>query len=260
MGKVIALINQKGGVGKTATTFNFGAVLAEKGKKVLLLDLDFQGNLTQACGVRNSDELDETIATGIKELMEDKDKITFPIHKYRDNIDFIPCNVSFSEVKLEMIFATSREMLLKTYLRPIKDRYDYILIDCHPDIGIDFINALSASDEVIVITEPELYSTTGTELLFRSINKVKKHLNPDIEVAGILCNKVDRRTRLAKDMIEAIRETWGKVVKIFDTEIPFSVKIKESPVMATPIIEYERDSKAAQSYILFTEEYLKGEN
>ncbi len=259
MGKTIALINQKGGVGKTATTFNFGAVLAEKGYKVLLVDWDFQGNLTQACGLRNGDEIDKTIATGIKDLMDDRETITMPICKYRDNIDFIPCNVSFSEVKLEMIFATSREHLLKRYLEEEKNDYDYILIDCHPDIGIDFINALASSDEVIVVTEPELYSTTGTELLFKSINRVKRQLNPSIKIAGILLNKVDRRTRLAKDMIETIRRAWGGNVKIFDTEIPFSVKVKESPVMAMPIIEYEPGSKAAQSYFLFTEEYLKGE-
>lgn len=259
MGKTIAIANQKGGVGKTTTTLNFGANLAAKGYKVLMVDLDSQGNLTQYCGLEHHDDLKDTIASVIAAVItgSEVDQLQLPIFSFRENIDFIPSNVTLSQTNLMLTQAMAREFILKGILAKIKDEYDYILIDCAPSLSVDLLNALTAADEVIIVTSPATFSISGTEQLIRSIGRVRANLNPDISIAGVVLNRVDRRTNFANDVIESMKAGWGKYVRIFRSEIPASVRVEESQPMAKPVYEYDKNNKAAQGFGNLTEEYLE---
>lgn len=263
MGKVIALANQKGGVGKTTTTFNFGAGLADKGYKVLMIDLDHQANLTLYCGIQDFDDLSNTIATAMRAVMTDSDCIDPLIYNYKEfssggRVDFIPSNVELAKVNLELVQVMAREFVLKRIVSSFKKLYDYILIDCAPSLSVDLINALTAADEVLIVTNPAKFSTSGTEQLVKSINKVKDNLNNDLKIAGVLFNKVDRRTILTRDIIKIMRSSWGEGIKIFETEIPASIRVDESQIMNEPMIEYEPDNKVSIGFSSFVDEYLMG--
>lgn len=264
MGKVIAIANQKGGVGKTTTTLNMGMGLYEKNKKVLMVDFDHQANLTLSCGVNNFDDLKDTIAEVIKETIDEGKYKDLNIRTFKSDdgrcLDFIPSNVNLAKVNLEMIQVMAREFILTEILAPLKERYDYILIDCAPSLSVDLINALTAADEVIIVTTPGKFSTSGTEQLVKSIYKVKSNLNKKIEIAGILLNRVDRRNNFTKDIINIMQNVWGKDIKIFDTEIPNSIRIEESQSMGESIIEYEPDNKVAIAFSDFIDEYQKVRN
>ena len=257
-GKIIAIANQKGGVGKTTTTFNLGTELAKIGNKVLLIDFDHQANLTLSCGVKNFDELDNTIADYIKEAIEGEEPV-INTRPYRDNIDFIAANVRLANVNLELIQTMAREFILKNLIQPLKNIYDYILIDCAPSLSVDLINALTAADEVLIVSTPSKFSTSGTEELVKSIIKVKKNLNKNLKIAGVLFNRVDRRNNFTKDMIELMNNSWGKGIRIYQTEIPASIRIDESQAMGQPIYEYEPKSKLAAAYKEFAEEFIRGQ-
>ena len=261
MCKVIAVANQKGGVGKTTTTLNMGAGLMLKGKRVLMVDFDQQANLTLNCGIRDFDDLKESIATAMEAVIDDETEIMPQIFRYRDSdgiakVDFIPSNIEMAKINLELVQVMAREFVLKKLLEPLKNRYEYILIDCAPSLSVDLINALVAADEVLIVMTPGKFSTSGTEQLIKSINKTKKNLNENLEIAGVLFNRVDRRNNFTKDIIESMRNTWGKDIRIFDTEIPNSIRIDESQSMGEYIAEYEPDNKVAKAYEAFIEEYL----
>lgn len=262
MCKVIAVANQKGGVGKTTTTLNMGAGLMLKGKRVLMVDFDQQANLTLNCGVRDFDDLKESIATAMEAVIDDETEVMPQIFEYRNSggiarVDFIPSNIEMAKINLELVQVMAREFVLKKLLEPLKDRYEYILIDCAPSLSVDLINALVAADEVLIVMTPGKFSTSGTEQLIKSINKTKRNLNANLEIAGVLFNRVDRRNNLTKDIIESMRSTWGQDIRIFDTEIPNSIRIDESQSMGEYIAEYEPNNKVAMAYKAFVEEYLR---
>lgn len=262
MCKVIAVANQKGGVGKTTTTLNMGAGLMLKGKRVLMVDFDQQANLTLNCGVRDFDDLKESIATAMEAVIDDETEVMPQIFEYRNSggiarVDFIPSNIEMAKINLELVQVMAREFVLKKLLEPLKDRYEYILIDCAPSLSVDLINALVAADEVLIVMTPGKFSTSGTEQLIKSINKTKRNLNANLEIAGVLFNRVDRRNNFTKDIIESMRSTWGQDIRIFDTEIPNSIRIDESQSMGEYIAEYEPNNKVAMAYKAFVEEYLR---
>lgn len=264
MSIVIAIANQKGGVGKTTTTLNFGAGLAAQGKRVLMVDFDHQANLTLYCGIKDFDDLKDTIATAIRAAIDDRDiLIDRMIYQYksfeetRGTLDFIPSNVEMAKVNLELIQTMAREFILKKILGPLRETYDYILIDCAPSLSVDLINALTAADEVLIVTNPAKFSTSGTEQLVKSINKVRINLNADLKIAGVLFNRVDRRPNFTRDVIDMMKKVWGKGIRIFETEIPASIRVDESQAMGCPVIEYDNDNKVAQAYRAFTQEYLE---
>ena len=262
MCKVIAVANQKGGVGKTTTTLNMGAGLMLKGKRVLMVDFDQQANLTLNCGVRDFDDLKESIATAMEAVIDDETEVMPQIFEYRNSggiarVDFIPSNIEMAKINLELVQVMAREFFLKKLLEPLKDRYEYILIDCAPSLSVDLINALVAADEVLIVMTPGKFSTSGTEQLIKSINKTKRNLNANLEIAGVLFNRVDRRNNFTKDIIESMRSTWGQDIRIFDTEIPNSIRIDESQSMGEYIAEYEPNNKVAMAYEAFVEEYLR---
>lgn len=256
MGTVIAVANQKGGVGKTTTTLNLGTEIAVTGKKVLLVDFDHQANLTLSCGVKQFDELPETIADYMKAEIEGIDPDIHVI-SYRENVDLIPANVRLAHVNLELIQAMAREFILKNLILPLKGKYDYILIDCAPSLSVDLINALTAADEVIIVSTPSKFSTSGTEELVKSILRVKKNLNQNLKIAGVLMNRVDRRNNFTNDMIELMKTSWGDGIKIFDTEIPASIRIDESQAMGQPLYEYDPKNKLSAAYKKFVKEFLE---
>lgn len=255
--KIIAIANQKGGVGKTTITLNFGKSLALLGNKVLLVDFDSQGNLSNSCGIVDVDSMDHTIADCILGYIKGEAEKELPIHSYGENLDFIPSNIMQSTANLMMINEMAREQILKNILSKVQGEYDYILIDCAPSLSVDLINALTAADEVLVITTPSQFSTKGTQQLQRSIKKVQRSINPKLRIAGVLFNRVDRRTRFAKSVVEVVQEDWGRDTKVFETEIPVSIRVEESQSMGKAMADYEDDNKVTKSFFSFTDEYLR---
>ena len=256
MGKVIAIANQKGGVGKTTTTLNLGTEIVATGRKVLLVDFDHQANLTLSCGIKNFDELPETIADYMKSEIDGFEPDIHTI-SYRKDVDLIPANVRLAHVNLELIQAMAREFILKNLITPLKDKYDYILIDCAPSLSVDLINALTAADEVMIVSTPSKFSTSGTEELVKSILRVKKNLNQDLRIAGVLMNRVNRRKNFTNDMIDLMKTSWGDGIKIFETEIPASIRVDESQAMGQPLHEYDPKNKLAAAYKEFAKEFLE---
>lgn len=261
MAKTIAVANQKGGVGKTTTTINFGALLAERGYRVLLVDFDSQGNLSIACGIENVDDLAECISSPIYQIIqgeEDENLLNIPVFKYRPCLDFIPSNVTLSSINMLLTQAMAREYILKKVLSPLQGSYDFILIDCAPSLGLDLINALTAADEVLIVSNPTRFSSIGTEQLLKTIAKVKNNINPALNVAGVLLNKVNRRTNFNRDLADVMRLVWSENVNVFLTEIGTSIRVDESQSVSQSIGEYEVDNKVAKAFSAFVDEYLGG--
>ena len=260
MSKIVAIANQKGGVGKTTTTFNMGCCLASQGYKVLLVDFDPQANLTLNCGIEQCDNLQETISTPLLKIINGETKgIKVPIYEYQRNLCFIPANITLTNLKLLLIQAMSREFILKKVLSPLKEHFDYILIDCAPSLDMDLINALTAADEVLIVTTPDKFSSTGTEQLMKSIYKARANLNNDLEISGVLLNRVDRRTNFTKDIIDIMRNVWEREIYVFRSEIPISIRVGESQAEAKPMIEYEAENKVSVAFNSFVKEYLHRE-
>ena len=259
--KIISVVNHKGGVGKTTITMNLGAELADRGNKVLLIDLDSQGNLTKATGIkiRKDNNAVYTIASALNAVMKGE-KINPEDYIYRSginsNLEVIPCCIDMADTKIALNIAMARETMLKLFIDDITEvkQYDYILIDNAPSIEVDFQNSLVASDEVLIITEADEFSTDGMESLLNQLAKIKSFFNPRLSVAGVLINKADVRTNLCKDMINVIRELFGKL-RVFDTVIPASVKLKESQIMKVSIKTYDKENAVAKAISSFTDEF-----
>jgi chromosome partitioning protein len=257
--KVIAITNQKGGVGKTTTAVNLGIGLARSGKKVLLVDADPQGSLTVSLGVKMPDELPISIATLMQDIIEDKAMPEdYGIIHHTEGVDLLPSNIELSAFEVGLINVMSREYVLRDTLEPLKQKYDHILIDCMPSLGMMTINALVAADSVMIPSQASYLSTKGLYLLMRSITKVKRQINPKLRIDGVLLTMVDSRTNNAKTIINSLRQT-GDNLRIFDTEIPFSVRAAETSIEGKSIFTHDENGKVAGAYEQLTREVLDNE-
>ena len=250
MGKIISIANQKGGVGKTTTTVNLSTILAKKGKNILLIDADPQGNATSGLGVTKEVELsvyDVLIGeTEIDETLQDT---------MIKNLKICPSNISLAGAEVQLVPMMSREQRLKTKLDKIKDKYDFILIDCPPSLGLITLNAFTASDSVLIPVQCEYFALEGLGQLLNTVNLVKKHLNKDLDIEGALLTMYDARTNLSNQVVKEVKKYFEN--KVYKTVIPRNVRLSEAPSYGMPISLYDPKSKGAKSYEKFTKEFLK---
>jgi len=250
MGKVISVANQKGGVGKTTTTVNLSTLLAKKGKKVLLIDTDPQGNATSGLGVTK--ELENSVYDILVGEIGFDETIQETAIK---NLKICPSNISLAGAEVELVSMMSREQRLKTKLDVIKDQYDYILIDCPPSLGLITLNAFTASDSVLIPVQCEYFALEGLGQLLNTVNLVKKHLNKNLEIEGALLTMYDARTNLSNQVVKEVNKYFEN--KVYKTVIPRNVKLSEAPSYGMPISIYDPRSKGAKSYDKFVKEFLK---
>lgn len=253
MSKSIAIFNQKGGVGKTTTAVNFGAALADQGKRVLLVDNDPQGNLTSGVGIDKS-TLQSTI---YNVLLNEVEIEACLMHTQFENLDIIPGSVELAGAEIELIEFESREFLLKKQLDRIKDLYDYVIVDCPPSLGLLTINALVAVDSILIPIQCEYYALEGVGHLVNTYNLVKKSINPNLEIQGVLLSMFDGRTNLSIQVVEEVKRHFKQLV--YATIVPRNIRLAEAPSFGLPIIHYDRKSKGAEAYVELVEEFLDRE-
>ena len=250
MGKIISVANQKGGVGKTTTTVNLATILAKKGKKVLLIDTDPQGNATSGLGITKESELSVyDLLVGDTELNEVVQETSIK------NLKVCPSNISLAGAEVELVSMMSREQRLRTKLDVAKDEYDYILIDCPPSLGLITLNAFTASNSVLIPVQCEYFALEGLGQLLNTVNLVKKHLNKDLEIEGALLTMYDARTNLSNQVVKEVKKYFEN--KVYKTVIPRNVRLSEAPSYGMPISVYDPKSKGAKAYEKFTKELLK---
>ena len=253
--KVIALTNQKGGVGKTTTAVNLGVSLAQQGKKVLLIDADAQANLTMSLGYNRPDDLPVTLSTIMQDIIDDNPiDVQKSILHHGEGVDLLPSNIELSGLEVRLINAISRESVLKTCISEVKKNYDYVLVDCMPSLGMLTINALAAADSVVIPTQPHYLSAKGLELLLRSVSKVRRQINPPLRIDGILMTMVMPRTNISKEITATVRSAYGQKIKVFDTQIPHSIRAVEATAEGKSIFAYDKGGKVAAAYEQFGKE------
>ena len=253
--KVIALTNQKGGVGKTTTAVNLGVSLAQQGNKVLLIDADAQANLTMSLGYGRPDDLSDTLSSIMQDVIDDKPaNVQKAILHHAEGVDLLPSNIELSGLEVRLINAISRESVLKTCINEVKKNYDVVLVDCMPSLGILTINALAAADSVVIPTQPHYLSAKGLELLLRSVSKVKRQINPKLRIDGILMTMVMPRTNISKEITETVKSAYGQRIKVFDAQIPHSIRAVEATAEGKSIFAYDKGGKIAAAYEQFAKE------
>ncbi|ENQ3106865.1 chromosome segregation ATPase [Bacillus sp. 491mf] len=252
MGKIIAIANQKGGVGKTTTSVNLGAGLAQVGKKVLLVDIDAQGNATTGVGIEKS-ELNECI---YNVLVEDMDVRVVIQRTKTENLDVLPATIQLAGAEIELVPTISREVRLQRALQPIRDEYDYIIIDCPPSLGLLTINALTAADSVIIPVQCEYYALEGLSQLLNTVRLVQKHLNKNLAIQGVLLTMLDARTNLGLQVIDEVKKYFRD--KVYRSIIPRNVRLSEAPSHGKPIMMYDAKSRGAEVYLDLAKEVIAG--
>lgn len=260
MSKITAIVNQKGGVGKTTTALNLSYALSEEGKKVLLIDFDPQASLTVALGYNGDSRINiQTLMAGEIEENEIQEDYIINIKK---NLDLIPGTLDLAGIEVSLVNVMSREMILKQVIEKIEASYDYIFIDCSPSLGMLTINALTACNSVIIPVTPEYLSAKGLALLISNINKIKKRLNPNIKIDGVLITMINQRTNLSKeilrvlnDSVEFVKGKYKLDMKIFNSMIPLSVKTGEAILNRKSVIEYDPKNKVSEAYKYFAREW-----
>ena len=257
-GTVTAVVNQKGGTGKTTTCENLGIGLAMEGKKVLLVDTDPQASLTISLGYPMPDRISPTLSDLMKKIVSDQ-----PIESgegilhHPEGVDLVPANIELAGMEVSLVNVMSRESVLKQYLDSVKKEYDFILLDCMPSLGMLTINALAAADNVIIPVQAQYLPAKGLEQLLQTVNKVKRQINPKLRIEGILLTMVDSRTNYAKDISALIRENYGGKLKVYQTDIPRSVRAEEISAEGKSIFRHDPKGKVAEAYRVLTKEVLQ---
>ncbi len=250
MGKIVSIANQKGGVGKTTTSINLSTILAKKGKKVLMIDADPQGNASSGVGI------DKEIEESVYDILINDTEIKDVVKKTNiKNLFICPSNINLAGAEVELVSVMSREYRLKEKLDLVKDEYDYIIIDCPPSLGLITLNAFTASDSVLIPVQCEYYALEGLGQLINTINLVKKHLNKNIDIEGALLTMYDVRTNLSNQVVKEVKKYFND--KVYKNVIPRNVKLSEAPSYGMPITVYDPRSKGAKSYEKFVKEFLK---
>ena len=250
MGKIISIANQKGGVGKTTTSVSLSAILAKKGKKILMIDMDPQGNGTSGLGI------DKNVKFSVYDVIIDDVEIENTIKKTEiENLDVCPSNINLAGAEVELVDMEEREQRLKSNLDKIKEKYDYIIIDCPPSLGLVTLNAFTASDSVLIPVQCEYYALEGLGQLINTINLVKKHLNKSLYIEGALLTMYDARTNLSNQVVKEVKRYFED--KVYKVVIPRNVKLSEAPSYGMPITLYDKRSKGAKCYEKLAKEFLK---
>lgn len=255
MGKAIAIFNQKGGVGKTTTNINLGACLAIKGKKMLILDIDPQGNTTSGIGIKKK-TLDYTVYDLL--IDQDFDARRAVLHTAIPGLDIIPASVDLAGAEVELVQIEGREKRLKDGIDKVRDRYDYIFIDCPPSLGLLTINSLAAVDSVLVPIQCEFYALEGVSQLVNTIELVKQSLNPGLVIEGVILSMFDGRTNLSAQVVQEVKRYFGD--KVYSTVIPRNIRLAEAPGYGMAITQYDPKSKGAEAYLEFAGEFLERES
>ena len=257
MGKVFVIANRKGGCGKSVTSASIGIALARQGKKVLCIDTDNQFSLTISLGIENPDTLPVTLKTIITDIIAENDiDPSQGIIHHSEGIDLLPANDSLTGIELALAPLIGRETILKQYIEKVKPLYDYCIIDTGPTINLLTVNALAAADNVIIPVAPRFLDAKGLELLLKSISQIQRHINPSLNIFGILLTMVDKRTKLAKEVIGMIEQAYGKNIPIFNDHIPHSIRAAESSAKGMSIFKHDPKGKVAAAYEALTRELL----
>lgn len=256
--KIMAICNQKGGVGKTVTTVNLGIGLAREGKRVLLVDVDAQGSLTASLGYQQPDQIEVTLTTIMGGIISDN---PLPpdvgiIHN-AEGVDLLPANIELSGVEVTLVNTMSRETILRQYLQTIRKDYDVIILDCCPSLGMLTINALAAADKVLIPVQAQYLSIKGLEQLLRTISRVRRQINPDLSIEGILVTMADMRTNYTRDIIELLHSAYDGKLRIFDSIIPLSVRAAEISAEGKSIYLHDPAGKVAGAYAALTREVME---
>ena len=259
MCKVITVSNQKGGTAKTTSCVNLSIGLASAGKKVLLIDTDPQGSLSISLGYPEPDEMENTLATLMMNIVNDEEFcLEDVLIHHEEGVDILPSNIELSAIEVSLVNVMSRELILRQLVERVRDAYDFIIIDCMPSLGMMTINALACADAVLIPVQAAYLPVKGLQQLIKTIGRVKRQLNPKLKIEGILLTMVDNRTNYAKDICSMVYEAYSSSIKVFKTEIPMSVRAVEISAEGSSIYKYDPKGKAAYAYGELTKEVLNG--